>query len=272
MTSVKENIKHIFDNMTYFEEYNSDVWFTIIAFFITIVILIYFYINNFIKSHRNSWEENKCNPIYMPFADFFITDSKEQNIVGENFNKCLNYFNSGIANDSKKPLDAVFAIIKSMFAFFSSIISQIVFFFSYLLNLITQIFLILIQRIKLLLHSINIFLIRSRSFLQNIIDTITDVYYLLLVAIELGMKLMIVSVRGVANTTLLTGILTYITVLIAMIISIIVAYLIGWFFPPAWAQAILNITLFIIATVYLIFTIFIFISFTSFTNKISEKI
>ena len=45
---IDENIKNVFENMSYSEQYNYDIWFTIIAIIIVLVLTIYFYIDNFI--------------------------------------------------------------------------------------------------------------------------------------------------------------------------------------------------------------------------------
>ena len=151
MGIIDENIKNVFDNMSYSEQYNYDIWFTIIAIIIVLVLTIYFYIDNFIKSQRPNWKNNKCNPLYMPFASALAGDQDSLNdpsgnFAEKNFNECLNDLTFGISLDAKQPINAIFGIFKSMFAFLASIVSQIVAFFMYLLNLIFQ----LVQQVLVL--------------------------------------------------------------------------------------------------------------------------
>ena len=79
MTTTNENIvtkiNSYFDNTSYSEFYSNDIWFTIIIFLVVICIALYFFIISTIKSYKSSWQQNKCNPVLMPFAS--IINSEE---------------------------------------------------------------------------------------------------------------------------------------------------------------------------------------------------
>jgi len=221
MGIIDENIKNVFENMSYSEQYNYDIWFTIIAIIIVLVLTIYFYIDNFIKSQRPNWKNNKCNPLYMPFASALAGDQDSLNdpsgnFAEKNFNECLNDLTFGISLDAKQPINAIFGIFKSMFAFLASIVSQIVAFFMYLLNL-------LVERLKLILHQVNIVLIRGNTFLQNIIYTLQDIYFTVVVGVELLKTLIGASLNVMASTFLIGGIAQFVAVLIPLIVFIAIA-------------------------------------------------
>lgn len=228
---IDENIKNVFDNMTYSEQYNYDIWFTIIAIIFVLVLTIYFYIDNFIKSQRPNWKNNKCNPLYMPFASALAgsvdADGNQidpsGNFAEKNFNECLNELTYGISLDAKQPINAIFGIFKSMFAFLASIVSQIVAFFMYLLNLIFQLFNALVERLKLILHQVNIVLIRGNTFLQNIIYTLQDIYFTVVVGVELLKTLIGASLNVMASTFLIGGIAQFVAVLSPLIAFIAIA-------------------------------------------------
>jgi len=228
MGIIDENIKNVFENMSYSEQYNYDIWFTIIAIIIVLVLTIYFYIDNFIKSQRPNWKNNKCNPLYMPFASALAGDQDSLNdpsgnFAEKNFNECLNDLTFGISLDAKQPINAIFGIFKSMFAFLASIVSQIVAFFMYLLNLIFQLFNALVERLKLILHQVNIVLIRGNTFLQNIIYTLQDIYFTVVVGVELLKTLIGASLNVMASTFLIGGIAQFVAVLIPLIVFIAIA-------------------------------------------------
>jgi hypothetical protein len=236
MGIIDENIKNVFDNMSYSEQYNYDIWFTIIAIIIVLVLTIYFYIDNFIKSQRPNWKNNKCNPLYMPFADTLAgsvdADGNQidpsGNFAEKNFNECLNDLTFGISLDVKQPINIIFGIFKSMFAFLASIVSQIVAFLMYLLNLIFQLFNALVERLKLILHQVNIVLIRGNTFLQNIIYTLQDIYFTVVVGVELLKTLIGASLNVMASTFLIGGIAQFAAVLSPLIIFIATALALSW--------------------------------------------
>ena len=236
MGIIDENIKNVFDNMSYSEQYNYDIWFTIIAIIIVLVLTIYFYIDNFIKSQRPNWKNNKCNPLYMPFADALAgsvdADGNQLdpsgNFAEKNFNECLNDLTFGISLDVKQPINVIFGIFKSMFAFLASIVSQIVAFFMYLLNLIFQLFNALVERLKLILHQVNIVLIRGNTFLQNIIYSLQDIYFTVVVGVSLLKTLIGASLNVMATTFLIGGIAQFVAVLSPLIVFITTALALSW--------------------------------------------
>ena len=274
---INENIKNIFDNMSYSEQYNYDVWFTIIAVIIVLVLTIYFYIDNFIKSQRPNWKNNKCNPLYMPFADALAgsvdADGNQidpsGNFAEKNFNECLNDLTFGISLDVKQPINIIFGIFKSMFAFLASIVSQIVAFFMYLLNLIFQLFNALVERLKLILHQVNIVLIRGNTFLQNIIYTLQDIYFTLVVGVSLLKTLIGASLNVMATTFLVGGIAQFGAVLSPLIVFIIMGAAFSWFPPvaaPFWTLAAIYTVLVIASIVVMIFAILIMMSIREFVR------
>lgn len=275
MGIIDKNIKNVFDNMSYSEQYNYDIWFTIIAVIIVLVLTIYFYIDNFIKSQRPNWKNNKCNPLYMPFADALASSVDEDgNFAEKNFNECLNDLTFGISLDAKQPINAIFGIFKSMFAFLASIVSQIVAFFMYILNLIFQLFNALIERLKLILHQVNIVLIRGNTFLQNIIYSLQDIYFTLVVGVELLKTLVVASLNVMATTFLVGGIAQFGAVLNPLIIFILIAsFLSGSFFLapfslPYWALVAIYTVLVIISIAVMIIAILIFFKVLEFNEGI----
>ena len=130
-----------------------------------------------------------------------------------------------------------------MFAFLASIVSQIVAFFMYLLNLIFQLFNALVERLKLILHQVNIVLIRGNTFLQNIIYTLQDIHFTVVVGVSLLKTLIGASLNVMASTFLIGGIAQFIGVLTPLIVFIGVAiglqmsFWLAAFAVPFWILA-----------------------------------
>ena len=154
-----------------------------------------------------------------------------------------------------------------MFAFLASIVSQIFSFFMYLLNLIFQLFNALVERLKLILHQVNIVLIRGNSFLQNIIYSLQDIYFTLVVGVSLLKTLIGASLNVMASTFLIGGISQFVAVLIPLLVFIIMGAIFSWFPPvgaPFWALAALYSVLVIIAIAIMIIAILIMLSVREF--------
>lgn len=283
---IDENIKNVFDNMSYSEQYNYDIWFTIIAIIIVLVLTIYFYIDNFIKSQRPNWKNNKCNPLYMPFADALAgsvdADGNQidpsGNFAEKNFNECLNDLTFGISLDVKQPINVIFGIFKSMFAFLASIVSQIVAFFMYLLNLIFQLFNALVERLKLILHQVNIVLIRGNTFLQNIIYSLQDIYFTVVVGVELLKTLIVASLNVMASTFLIGGIAQFGAVLNPLIVFITIAsffsasFFLAPFSLPFWALAAIYTVLVIVSIAVMIIAILLYLKVLEFGKGVLSGI
>ena len=71
---IKDSINNYYENLTYTQEYMYDIWITIIIFLIVLIFVMYFYIKNTILSQKTTWNINKCNPLYMPFASLINPD------------------------------------------------------------------------------------------------------------------------------------------------------------------------------------------------------
>jgi len=286
MGIIDENIKNVFDNMSYSEQYNYDIWFTIIAVIIVLVLTIYFYIDNFIKSQRPNWKNNKCNPLYMPFADALAgsVDADDNqidpsgNFAEKNFNECLNDLTFGISLDVKQPINVIFGIFKSMFAFLASIVSQIVAFFMYLLNLIFQLFNALVERLKLILHQVNIVLIRGNTFLQNIIYSLQDIYFTVVVGVELLKTLIVASLNVMASTFLIGGIAQFGAVLSLLIGFILIAsilsasFFLAPFSVPFWTLAAIYTILLLISIAVMIIAILLYLKVLEFGKGVLSGI
>jgi hypothetical protein len=97
---IVDKINTYFDNASYSELHSNDIWFTIIIFIVVIFVALYFFIISAIKSYKTSWQQDKCNPLLMPFASVINSEEskgKELDYIINNFNECLNTLNAELA-------------------------------------------------------------------------------------------------------------------------------------------------------------------------------
>ena len=85
---------HLYSKEGFFQKYGVELIISSLIIFIFFIATSYFYTLSHIRSLRKDWPQNKCNPIYIPFAGLIINDSNKSKLetTSENFNFCLNSF------------------------------------------------------------------------------------------------------------------------------------------------------------------------------------
>lgn len=104
-----KNINNLYLKSGYFQKYASDVFTTILLFFIFFVIYIYFTSKNELKKVKYKWNQERCNPKYMPFAGY-IMDPKDKSHVEytfENFFYCTDSLLNKISIKHLIPLEFI---------------------------------------------------------------------------------------------------------------------------------------------------------------------
>jgi hypothetical protein len=260
---IKQNIVNIFDELSYSEDYNFDIWITIIAFIITIFIAGYFYIKNKIRVQKTNWDDEKCNPLFMPFADVIKNNDSSKSETTDNFKECLNNVNYGIAMEVKSPIDAIMNIMSSVFGVLASGFSGVVNFITYLFSIIIQLFSVILEHLKVIVDNVRVQFIYIENFFQSVIGIITDIYYTITVLID-SIKLSF----SVISLTVLTGIVlpsiaSLATLIVLTVVFGILAWVFGWWNPGFWVAYSFFLILFVVTA---IFTGFVTYSWTYLSN------
>ena len=76
---------------SYFGQYGSDVFKTVVCLILILGVTIYMSLDSFLKDARMNWDANKCNPIYMPFAGSIAPEEGKSVLEAttSNFNHCI---------------------------------------------------------------------------------------------------------------------------------------------------------------------------------------
>ena len=168
--NLSRTIKDYFDNISYYNLYNLDIWVSIIIIIIVLLIVIYFFSINTLENYKVDWEKNKCNPLYMPFASKLNPKyADDPEFTKKNFQQCLNETNFNVASKAITPLDGLFNSIMQFFNYLGDLVSKFVAFLMYLLELLYKIYQLIIDRLKIILASINKLFIGIVDFFNNIL-------------------------------------------------------------------------------------------------------
>jgi hypothetical protein len=252
-------IKNYFDELSYYNLYNFDIWISIIIIFIVLIIVIYFFSINTLENQKVNFEKNKCNPLFMPFASILNPEYANDPLFNKkNFEQCLNETNYNIAEKATSPLNGMFDSIMQFFTYLGGLVSQFISFLMYLLQLLYQIYELIIERLKIILSSINNLFIGVVNFFNHILGILTNLYYTLILLVDSLKYIFTVIALAFFSTALLPSIIVATISLVITLVSLVVAITVSVFaaFVPVLAA-----TLWIIfATNLLIFLVALSIS------------
>ena len=97
---------HLYSKEGFFQKYGVELIISSLIIFVFFIATSYFYTLSHIRSLRKDWPQNKCNPIYIPFAGLIIDDPNKSNLetTSENFNFCVNNILSSIISTILEPI------------------------------------------------------------------------------------------------------------------------------------------------------------------------
>lgn len=228
-----KKIKNLFDNMSYFQEYNYDIWITFLIIFFTILIVLYYYILNTIKSYRTEWQSEKCNPFLMPFASIINSqnENNDSDFVSTNFTNCLNKMNKSVADKTSTPIFSTFNILGGVFAFIASIASSIMSYILQLFSLLISLFMNFFTKLRDISTETNFIFGSINNFIGNILAFMATIYYQLVVilgSIRIMGPIFAMSIFiGVVIPSIITTSILFLTLIIIIVISWI------WILVPA---------------------------------------
>ena len=180
------NIKHVFDNMTYSEQYDTDIWITVVIVLIFIFIVLYLTILNSLKSFRSNWDNIKCNPFIIPFAGIINPGliENDENFVENNFKSCLNDLNKEISDKSRNSINDIFNLFNEGFADASSIGNSILEYISHLVEMIIAMFTEFTNRIFNIFTALSVTFAGVTNFLSHILGIFSVLYNEIVIVVD----------------------------------------------------------------------------------------
>lgn len=282
MTTINENIinkiNNYVDNSSYSEIYSNDIWFTIIIFIIVIFIAIYFYVISTIKSYKSSWQQNKCNPILMPFASIINSEESkgsELDYIINNFNECLNTLNAELAQEAKKPIDNIALSIEGIFGAIQEAFKQTQNFILYLFNLIFEFFKMVMEKLEIILINLKFFFMNTNDFLAKILSSVTVVFYTLILLIKSFRLIFVVFVLGWLLTIVIPASMMVVGLILVLVIVVIIYSILGSipFLGPILAALLIGVIIaytisFLVSVIFLIIVLLLYALFNNFVQQL----
>ena len=272
------NINSFNDNASYYELFNQDIWITIIAFIIVFLIAGYFFIKSTIRSYKAEWENNKCNPILMPFASIInpeLANGDDFAYILDNFKDCLDMLNAESAKKMTKPINDIRENLGSFYGNLYGVANTTYAYLVSLFNLMLHFARLFLEKIlNFTLHTQLVF-ITINDFFAKIVSILTVIYYtlqliigayrLIFVLAVMGFLIVFVTPSGIIVTTQIILLVSS-----AVRLSVISAAL-PWslfFFILAIVNVVISVITFIFALIFFIILTIFYALLLSFVQEI----
>lgn len=243
----------LYENNSFFKVYGGDFWITLIFVVVCLLLIIYIFITNHFNKIRQNWKEERCNPLYMPFAGFINPDSGKSNAeyTNENFKYCNSQFIKKLEEDSMGPIHGFMNTINNILNGIKEAWNAIAGFMNLLKTIILNIVQMVVDKLVAVLVAIQMLFIKIKDSIGKMVGTLVAsiyTFYNLYKVIKLYLLNIInITVTEILITTIL-ALVGAIGLLIALIITYIVIMSIGIGFESSFFLSFLAPPEFISAT------------------------
>ena len=234
---------------------------------------IYIFILNNLQLVRTNWSQERCNPLYIPFAGIINgkTGSVSQfEYTLENFNYCIQGLSKDVANYTMDPYNFLMYSLTHLFSIFTDLLSAITAYFSSIIDSI--LYYLKDAYLSILNGSIEFMRIgvKIKDSFAKIAGIITVVFYTLILQMNVVFLWIILVPQYTAITMLLGAITTSVITGIALLVATLCCpwFLFGFCCPIAVGLSRTLITQLIIILILVGWLAVI----TAFTNSVFKKI
>jgi len=279
--NIINNINNFNDNASYYELFNQDIWITIIAFIIVFLIAGYFYIKSTIRSYKAVWENNKCNPVFMPFASIInpeLANGDDFAYVLDNFKDCLDMLNAESAKKMTKPINDIRENLGTFYGNLYGVANTTYAYLVSLFNLMLHFARLFLEKIlNFTLHTQLVF-ITINDFFAKILSVFTVIYFTLQLLVGAYRLIFTLAVMGFlivfvipASVLLTTQLILLITGIVRLsVVSSALPFSLPWFLVDL-VIVIIGIVTFIFALIFLIIVTLFYTLLVSFVKEIEIK-
>ena len=226
-----ENLKKMYENLTYFDQYGSSVIMLIIITFVLFVAISYCHTMINIQPILDDWSNQRCKLKYLPIAGF-ITHPEgvtATEYTAQNFTYCTQSILSSITGDALAPL-----------------------------TFVTSSFQNVIKNISNSLNAVRAMFEKIRGFFQSIVQEIMGRIMNIMIPLQeiiISFKDLIGKIQGSMTAGLFTLLGSYFTLksllgaiaqfIITILIALAVSIAIMWVLPFTWGIAAVNTGIFL---------------------------
>ena len=112
-TDILKKINDLYLKIGYMDKYGTDVWISAVLCIVFIYLILNRYLTNVLEAVRTDWPNQKCNPLFMPFAGFINKPTNQSNLefTVNNFSDCIYSILEFIAQVAFEPFKLILKIL-----------------------------------------------------------------------------------------------------------------------------------------------------------------
>ena len=240
-----ENIKKMYDKLTYFDQYGLTLGIFIVITFALLIFISYCYVKIHAQPIIDDWPNQRCKPNILPFAGF-ITHPEGTSAIdytAQNFANCTQSILSNITGIAVEPLTFTVNMFKSMVAEVMQVIQTIRAMFDKVRTMFQEISEEIMGRIMNVMIPLQQIIISFKDLIGKVQGVMTAGLFTLL-----GSYYALKSLMG--------AIAQFIIIILITLAALIAVF---WILPFTWGFAISNTVIFIAVAIPMII-ILVFLS------------
>ena len=210
-----DKINSLYKNRGYLDRYGGDICISIALIIATLSITSYSSYQSIMVKVKSNWNENRCNPIYMPFAGVIMPqlDTSTMTATVDNFSYCIKQDASAVFSIALMPFEfAMFLIIEFMDAVLAAIMA-IMAFIQWLKDQLGGIF-------AALYNKIIYFIVPLIEMIIHLRDMIGKLNGVAVTSLYTAMNIYNITISGILNIMVVLNniLIATIAIMLAMII------------------------------------------------------
>ena len=231
MDNELNNIKKLYEKMTYFDQYGGSLILVIIITIIVLILISYFHTMINIQPIIDDWSNQRCKPNIIPIAGLITHPEgiSASDYTYQNFNYCLQNILSSITGDALNPLTFVTNFLNSIANSIKESIQAIRAMFDKIRNSMQSVSEELMGRLMNMMIPLQQIIISVRDLMGKVQGTITAGLFTLL-----GSYYTLQSLMG-----------AIVEFIIIILITLAVMIGIFWLVPFTWGAAVANTSIFV---------------------------
>ena len=257
-TPLTEALNKLYEKTTYLDRYGGSL---VVAVF-TIIGVSLFFSYSYLKNHsdviKNNWQQNRCNPLYIPFAGMIINpkNMSKHEYATNNFFHCFGVLLKDVVEVALAPIEAASILIAASVSLIVGTMNSLMGAILYLRNALSSGFGLLGNRsLNALTLITKLSLLTSNSFNQSqgILVTIMYIFFTAYDMLASFFFILIIAALVFLAAALAAMIAAWLLYVIFSAIPII-----GWILGPLFLFVAIGLTLAYVVVLIMVIVVIVF--------------
>ena len=257
-TPLTEALNKLYEKTTYLDRYGGSL---VVAVF-TIIGVSLFFSYSYLKNHsdviKNNWQQNRCNPLYIPFAGMIINpkNMSKHEYATNNFFHCFGVLLKDVVEVALAPIEAASILIAASVSLIVGTMNSLMGAILYLRNALSSGFGLLGNRsLNALTLITKLSLLISNSFNQSqgILVTIMYIFFTAYDMLASFFFILIIAALVFLAAALAAMIAAWLLYVIFSAIPII-----GWILGPLFLFVAIGLTLAYVVVLIMVIVVIVF--------------